>query len=384
MKTNKNTVYLDNAATTFPKPRAVYDAVSDSLSHKSGNAGRGAHPLAMAAAEEIYLCRERVAGLFGARTQNVAFTLNTTYALNCVIKGVLRRGDHAICSNLEHNSVYRPLAKLKADGVIDFDVFNAFPNLDFSTPDMIISTIDKLVRQNTRLLICNHASNVCPISLPIERIGAYCKERGIFFAVDGAQSAGILPINVKKMHIDALCLPSHKGLYGPQGVGMIILGDGVRLNTLIEGGNGVDSLLSTMSDDSPERYESGTLPTHVISGLKEGLEFVSTVGIDNIRAHEEKLCARAKAGLISLPHIKVFSPSRQGSLVLFTHDKIPSESVAQFLAKRNICVRAGFHCAALAHNALGTPKDGAVRVSLGYFNTSRDVDKFLSAIKEIV
>ena len=316
MKINKNTVYLDNAATTYPKPREVYDTVKDCLLNKGGNAGRGAHPLAMAAAEEIYLCRKQAASLFGARTQNVIFTLNTTYALNMVIKGVLKAGDHALCSDLEHNSVYRPLCRLKDDGIIDFDVFNTFPNLDYSTPDMIISAIDKLIRPNTRLLVCTHASNVCPITLPIREIGAYCRERGIFFAVDGAQSAGIYPVDVAEMHIDALCLPSHKGLYGPQGGGMIILGENIRLSTLIEGGNGVDSLLGTMSDEPPERYECGTLPTHVIAGLRRGLEFVGSVGIDNISAHEQGLCARAKAGLISLPHIKVISPSTPTSLVL--------------------------------------------------------------------
>lgn len=384
MKIYRNTVYLDNAATTFPKPREVYEAVNDCLITKGGNAGRGAHPLALAAAEEIYLCRTKASMLFGARPQNVIFTFNTTYALNTVIKGVLKSGDHALCSNLEHNSVYRPLCRLRDEGIIDFDVFNAFPNLDFSSADMIISAIDKLVKPNTRMLICTHTSNVCPITLPIERIGAYCKERGIFFAVDGAQSAGIYPIDVQRMHIDALCLPFHKGLYGPQGGGMIILGDDVKLDTLIEGGNGVDSLLGTMSAESPERYEAGTLPTHVISGLRRGLEFVESVGINNIRTREEKLCSRAKAGLMSLPRIKVFAPSRKGSLVLFTHDRIPSESIADALAKRNICVRAGFHCAALAHTALGTPVTGAVRASFGYFNTQKDVDKFLQAMNEIV
>lgn len=385
MKISKNTVYLDNAATTFPKPRQVCDAVNDCISRWCGNAGRGAHPLAMATAEEIFLCRKTVAEFFGStHPENVIFTLNTTYAINTVIKGVLNVGDHALCSNLEHNAVYRPLYKLKKDGVIEFDVFNAFPNLDITTPDMIIGSIDKLVRKNTKMLICTHSSNVCPNTLPIREIGEYCKAHGIFFAVDAAQSAGILPIDMEKCHINALCLPAHKGLYGPQGCGIIILGKGVTLKTIAEGGNGVDSLMGEMSEDPPERYEAGTLPAPTIAGLRRGIEFVNTVGIDKVRAHEEALCAKAKEGLITQPDIHVYSPSRNGSLLLFRHGSIPSEIIASELGKRNICVRGGYHCAALAHEALGTPKGGAVRVSFGYFNTFKDIDKLIKATDDII
>ncbi|MBE6693251.1 MAG: aminotransferase class V-fold PLP-dependent enzyme [Ruminococcaceae bacterium] len=383
MKINKNTVYLDNAATTFPKPRAVSEAVNDCITRWCGNAGRGAHPLAMASAEEIYLCRERLAQFFGGRTENTVFTLNTTYALNSVIKGILKQGDHALCSNLEHNSVYRPLYKLKKDGIIEFDVFNALPNLEFATPDMILSSIERLVKPNTRLLVCTHASNICPVTLPIKEIGSYCKSRGIFFAVDGAQSAGIYPINMKECNIDALCLPAHKGLYGVQGCGVIILGENISLETIIEGGNGVDSLVGDMSADSPERYEAGTLSTPAIAGLRRGLEFVTSTGIHNIRTHEEKLCRQAKEGLLTIPGIKVVAPSREGSLVLFRHDAIPSENIAAELGRQSICVRAGYHCAALAHEALGTPKGGAVRASFGFFNSKKDIDKFIDAVSGI-
>lgn len=385
MKINKNTVYLDNAATTFPKPPKVSGAVSDCITRWCGNSGRGTHPLAMKVAEEIYLCRTAVAEFFGSsHPENVIFTLNTTTAINTVIKGVLKPGDHAICSNLEHNSVYRPLYKLAQMGGVQLDIFNTFPNLECTTPEMIISAIDKLVRENTRLLVCTHCSNIAPITLPIRQIGEYCKSKGIFFAVDAAQSAGILPINVEESHIDALCLPAHKGLYGIQGCGIILLGENVRLETLTEGGNGVDSLIPSMSADSPERYEAGTLPAPAITGLRQGIEFIKSVGIDKIRRHEEKLCAKAKAELMTIPGVYVYTPARCGSLLLFRHNQIPSEVMAGDLGARDICVRGGYHCAALAHKALGTPAGGAVRVSFGYFNTYKDIDKLINAVIDIL
>lgn len=384
-KRREKLTYLDNAATTFPKPPEVSASVKDCMDSWCGNPGRGSHPLAMRSAEEIYKCRRCAAEMFGCdNPENVIFTSSTTHAINIATKGLLKEGDHALCSDMEHNSVYRPLYRLQKDGVITFDIFNSFPRAPFRSAERVISSIESLINPRTRMVVCTHASNVCPVTLPIREIGRFCREKGLYFVVDAAQSAGILPIDVKEMCIDALCLPAHKGLYGPQGCGMLILGDGISPSTLFEGGNGVDSLSEEMSDIIPERYEAGTLPTPAISGLLRGMEFVRSVGIDSIRAHEEGLCSLAKSELERLDGIQIFTPDKTGSLLLFAHERIPSEVISAELGKKNICVRAGFHCAALAHRALHTPSDGAVRASFGYFNSEDDIARLTDALKNII
>ena len=380
----QKTVYLDHAATSYPKPPTVAAAMADCMKHRGGNPGRGSHRLALEAAREIYHTREVAGAFFHADPTRVIFTLNTTHALNMAIKGIMGRGGHAICSDMEHNSVYRPLYRLAADGVITFDAFDTFPAAQIRTDDRILASLSSKVRPDTRMVVCAHASNLCGAMLPLERIGAFCRRRGILFVVDGAQSAGVWDIDMERMHIDVLCVPGHKALLGPQGVGMLLLGEGVRLDTLMEGGNGMDSLSGEMSDESPERYEPGTLQTPAIAGLRAGMEYVCAVGLDVIREHELRLSARLTEGLSAIPRVHVFAPRQVGSAVLFTVDGLPSEAVARALDVAGICVRPGFHCSALGHRTLGTPPEGAVRASVGYSTGERDVEMFLKEMERLI
>lgn len=380
----KTTVYLDHAATSYPKPPGVISAVTDCMKHSGGNPGRGSHRLSMAAAREIYACREAAAELFGSSPERVIFTLNTTHALNLAIKGIMGRGGHAVCSDMEHNSVYRPLYRLASDGVIDFDVFDTFPAAPARTADQLLSSLLSKLRPDTRMVVCSHASNVCSATLPIERIGALCRRMGILFVVDAAQSAGNLPIDVERMGIDILCLPGHKGLMGPQGTGMMILGERVAseaVDTLMEGGNGMDSLRGEMGEDTPERYEPGTLQTPSIAGLRAGMEFLRSVGIETIGAHERRLCGALRDRLMQIPKVRVYAPFHEGAVVLFSVEGYSSEEVGQRLDAEGICVRPGFHCSALGHKTLGTPPGGAVRASFGWTSRERDGEALLRVVK---
>ena len=377
-------IYLDNAATSYPKPPAVISAVGDCMKYRGGNPGRGAHRLSLEAAGEIYTCREVAARTFGAEPERVIFTLNTTHALNLAIKGLLGRdGGHILCSDLEHNAVYRPLYKLAREGRATFDVFPTFPTARLWSPSRILSSLATKVRPDTRMVVCTHASNVCSAVLPIEEIGAFCRRRGLYFVVDGAQSAGVYDLNVDRMGITALCLPGHKGLMGPQGTGMLILGKGVTLDTLTEGGNGMDSLRGEMSEDTPERYEAGTLQTPAIAGLRAGMEFVESVGLETIREHERRLGVYLRDELLSLPRVKVYAPHREGGVVLFSVEGYASDEVGARLDREGICVRPGFHCAALAHRTLETPEGGAVRASMGWWTKERDVEGILRVVKRL-
>lgn len=379
------TVYLDNAATTFPKPPVVLAETTDCIRRYCGNPGRGSHPLAMASAERIFECRSTAAAFLGVREpENVVFTLNTTYALNFLIKGILHRGDHVLISDMEHNSVFRPIWKLAREGLIKYDLFPSMCGQPNATPTRICAGIAKRIRPNTRLVLCTHMSNICSYSLPIAEIGAFCHRHGILFAVDAAQSAGHLPIDMERMHIDALAAPGHKGLYGIQGAGLLALSPNLMLNTLIEGGNGLLSLEGGMPDASPERYESGTLPTPAIAGLLRGIETVSRIGIDKIAEHEKALFDYARERLAPLSGITIHAPEHRGAVLLFSADGIPSERIAGELGKRGICVRGGYHCSALGHATLKTPPDGAVRVSFGLFNTAADVDRFTATLRDLL
>ena len=374
-------IYLDYAATSYPKPPAVISAVTDCMKYRGGNPGRGSHVLSMEAAREIYTCREAAARMFGAEADRVIFTLNTTHALNLAIKGIMGRGGHALCSDMEHNSVYRPLYRLAAEGVCTFDVFDTFPASPLRTEGMILSSLASKVRPDTRMVVCAHASNICSATLPIRRIGEFCRRRGILLVVDAAQSAGAMDLHMERDCIDCLCLPGHKGLMGPQGTGMLILGKGITLDPLMEGGNGMDSLRGEMSADAPERYEAGTLQTPAIAGLRAGLEFVESVGTEAIRSHEARLGSRLRDSLMALPHVKVYAPHREGGVVLFSVAGYASDEVGRILDGEGICVRTGFHCSALGHTTLGTPEDGAVRASLGWGSREKDVEAVLRVVK---
>ena len=233
------------------------------------------------------------------------------------------------------------------------------------------------------MVVCAHASNICSAVLPIRKIGELCRRRGILFVVDGAQSAGALDLDMERDHIDVLCLPGHKGLMGPQGTGMLILGKGVTLDTLMEGGNGMDSLRGEMSEEAPERYEAGTLQTPAIAGLRAGMEFVGSVGIEAIREHERALGVGLRNRLMEIPKVTVYAPYREGGVVLFSVEGYTSEEVGRILDGEGICVRAGFHCSALGHRTLGTPDGGAVRVSFGWGSRERDGEAVLRVVKRM-
>lgn len=377
------TVYLDHAATSYPKPPSVQEAILRCMKHSGGNPGRGSHNLALAAAKEIYTCREVAARLFGAEPDRVIFTLNTTHALNLAIKGIMGGGGHALCSDMEHNSVYRPLYRLAKNGVITFDTFHTFPSAPVRTEDMILSSLVSEIRPDTKMVVCAHASNICSATLPISKIGALCRRMGILFVVDAAQSAGAWNIDMERMHIDVLCVPGHKGLMGPQGTGMLILGRDIALDTLMEGGNGMDSLRGEMSVDVPERYEPGTLQTPAIAGLREGMRFVESLGTDVIAEHERRLGTKLRNALLELPKVTVYAPRHEGGVVLFSVEGHTSEEVGHILNTEGICVRSGFHCSALGHKTLRTPPEGAVRASVGWWSRDKDVDALVKVIQKL-
>lgn len=378
--------YLDNAATTYPKPEAVINEMDKCMRSYCGNPGRGAHSLSLAAANKIYDCRCAVARLIGSDTpENIFFVPNTTYGLNAIIKGILKDGDHVIISDMEHNSVYRPIYKMAMEGRISFDVFNALSLVGKESPsaEKICAEIQKLIKKNTKLLICNHSSNICSFSLPIARIGDFCKKNNIIFAVDSAQSAGHADIDIRKMKIDLLCAPGHKSLYGPQGSGFVAISNDTVLDTLVEGGNGIESLSGEMPLFSPERYESGTVSTPCIAGLFEGIGEVLNIGTDTISEYERFLFDKLLDDLLNIKDIIVYAPAYKGSTLSFNIKGISSDTVASALNKKSICVRGGFHCTALAHKALKTPDHGAVRASFGIFNTGKDIERLSYACKNI-
>lgn len=377
-------IYFDNAATSFPKPEAVCEEVNKCMRLYCGNPGRGAHAVSLAASQKVFECREAVSALFGCpETENLIFTLNTTSALNMAIKGMVRRGDHIIISDLEHNSVFRPVYRMAENRMIEYDVFHSVNQYGRRPTEKICAEITKLIKPNTKLLICTHTSNICPITLPIREIGALCHRHNIIFIVDAAQSAGHIPVNMRRDNIDILCAPGHKGLLGPAGCGIMALGTGILPDTLFEGGNGINSLEGTMPDFTPERFETGTLPVPAIAGLLAGVQLIGQTGIDNIKQHEFMLGKALYDRLNTINGIKIYASHSFGPIILFNLRDIPSDTLAKILNERGICVRSGFHCSPLAHKALGTPSDGAVRVSLGIYNTIDEVDRFYKELKEI-
>lgn len=377
-------IYLDNAATSFPKPRGVTEEQARCMRTYCGNPGRGSHRLAMRAAEKIYECRCLAAELFGSDApERVIFTANTTASVNLAVKGLLRTGDHVLISDMEHNAVYRPIYKLAREGKVSYDIFPTFPCDPARTDADVCQAITRLIKPNTRMLVCAHASNICSATLPIEAIGEVCRRHGIFFVVDAAQSAGHIPIDVTRASVSALCVPGHKGLLGPQGCGLLLLGDGVYADTLTEGGSGYHSLEGGMPEEAPERYEAGTLPTPAIAGLCEGIRAVRRMGVEAIGSRAREMNLYLQERLSALPRVKVYTPHHVGSVLLFNVEGLGADEVGEQLNRHGICVRAGYHCAALAHTTLATPAGGAVRVSTGYATTEKQMDALLRAVRDL-
>ena len=378
-----NIIYLDSAATSFPKPKSVLRAVGDCLENYCGNAGRGSHKLSLFAANKVYDCRQIICDLINApRPENIIFVPSCTYGLNLIIKGLLKSGDHVLISDMEHNATFRPIHRLFKDGLITYSTFSALSQNNKSYEN-ILADIESKIKNNTKLLICNHQSNICSYSLPIEKIGALCEKHHIIFALDVAQSIGHINIDMQKSKISFLSAPGHKGLYGIQGAAFVAINSAYTLDTLLEGGNGVDSLLPEMSYSLPERHESGTLPLPAIVGLYEGIKEIKRRTIDEISAHEKELFDHLRNGLMNIKDVTVYEKDFTGNTLSFNHNKIPADLVATALDNESICTRAGFHCSALAHRSLGTDESGAVRVSFGIYNDKKQLDKLLIAINNI-
>ncbi len=372
-------IYLDNAATTFPKPQCVIEEMAKCLKKYCGNPGRSSHSLSIKSAEMIYETRELLASLFDSDAENVIFTYNTTYALNIAIKSLLKYSTHVLISDIEHNSVLRPVHSLSNQKLCSYDIFKTS-----GTEDDIIESINNQIKSNTKMLICTHVSNVGERLLPIKKIGQLCKDRGITFIVDAAQSAGIHNISVKNMNIDALCIPGHKGLYGPQGVGAIIFRENIIGRSVFEGGTGINSLEFNMPDFLPEAYEAGTLATPAIVGLNAALKWLESVEISKIKAHEENLYNILYDLLKTNNKVTVYKMNNYpGNTLSFNINGFSSSYVANELNKRDICVRSGFHCSPLAHKILETSDNGAVRIGIGVFNNKNDIYNAYDAIDDI-
>lgn len=371
-------IYLDNAATTFPKPDCVTREIVECMKKYCGNPGRSGHFLSLKAAEKIYECREKTARFFDFdRPENVVFTLNTTYAINLAIKTLYEQGSHVLISNMEHNSVLRPINELKKNGEISYSIFNLLqPKKD------VLSELEKMRKQNTKMLVMTHGSNVCGRVFPIKEIGEFCEKHKIIFIVDAAQTAGGVKINLGECKIGALCAPAHKGLYGPQGLGFVIFGNTTPKRIFLSGGNGVNSLSSDMGLELPESFECGTMQTPLAAGLCASINWINSIGIERINAHETSLAKMMTERLQSIKGTVIYgSGMPQSGIVLFNNRNFSTDALSSFLSSENICVRNGFHCAPLAHKALGTGEDGAIRISMGLFNTKDDVDRTYKAIK---
>ena len=373
-------IYLDNAATTYPKPQSVIKAVDDALK-KSANPGRSGHTLSQSTAISVYEVREKLKDMFSASAvENVVFTLNCTHAINYVLKGLIKSGDRIVTSSFEHNAVMRPLEKLKKQGV-HIDIAEAYPDDKEAT----VRSFSRLINTNTKLVICTAASNVIGLKMPIKEIGMMCKQFGISFCVDAAQLAGVCDINMKECNIDYLCIAAHKGLYAPMGTGILITKDN-RLDTIIEGGTGTASIMLNQPNDLPEMLESGTINVPGIIGLGAGIDFVKSKGFDKIYNHEMGLVKRLYKQLKSTPGVKLYTPEPDDNyapVLSFNINGLNSVDSASKLNSLGFATRAGLHCAPFAHKRIGTIESGTVRICPSVFTSSQDIDKFAAAVRQI-
>ncbi len=375
-------IYLDNSATTNPKPNTVLYSAGYAMKNYSYNSGRGGYAKSVETAGKIYDVREKLGGLVSFDPENIAFTQNCTTAVNYAVKGSVKPGDHIIISALEHNAVSRPVYALAKKGIATYDI--AVPGMDTA---QTVENFSRLIKSNTSLIVCMHASNVFGYVFPIKEIGELCRKKGIRFIVDAAQSVGVLPVDGKNQNIDILCAPGHKGLYGPMGTGFMALRDGIKLDTIIEGGTGSASANSQQPDFMPDRFESGTLNNSGIIGLGAGVDFVKKRGTDNIYRHELKLVQMMYKAMSKNDKAQLYTPYPQkdnwAPILSFNYDDYPSEKTASLLAADGIAVRAGIHCSPLAHAAYHTESRGTVRISPSVFTTQRECEIFINSLKKL-
>lgn len=374
-------IYLDNAATTLHKPQQVIDAVVHAM-QSMGNCARGTHEEALDAARTVYDARVRLASLFGCpRVDHVTFTANSTEALNMAINGLIDPGDHVISTDLEHNSVLRPLYRLEAEhgAELSFVPADKLGNVDYAD-------FERLMKPNTRAVVCTNASNLTGTVLDIERIAKTAHSHGALVIVDASQTAGCWPIDMKKMGIDVLCFTGHKGLMGPQGTGGICVKEGIEIRPFKVGGSGVQSYSRTHPAEYPTRLEAGTLNGHGIAGLGAAAKFISETGVENIHAKERSLMLRFYEGVKNIEGVTVygdFTKDKTAIVALNIRDYESGEVSYELSQGYGIATRPGAHCAPRMHKALGTAEVGAVRFSFSFYNTEEEIDEAVRAVAEL-
>ena len=376
-------IYLDNAATTFPKPQTVYRKWAYAMSAYGANPGRSGHAFSQSTAEAVYKSREKCAEFFGAEPENTIFTLNCTHALNFAIKGIARNGCHFVTSDMEHNAAIRPVyAAAKAFGG-SCTMFEATAD-----EEQTVYNAERAIQPNTVALVCTAASNVIGLRTPIRELAALCRRKRICFIVDAAQGAGTLPITLKD-GVNIICAAGHKGLYGPMGTGLMITDGKFPLNTIIEGGTGSASESIVQPDFTPDRFESGTINTAGVIALGEGVDFVCQRSPEKILAHELALCRRFCEGAERIRGIRLYNnitadnSEQYTPVVSFNLGDIPSTEGAAMLSANGFYMRGGLHCAPLAHKKIGTINGGTIRFSPSVFNTANEVDRLLKTLERI-
>lgn len=374
-------IYFDNAATTIQKPKQVVEAVTQALC-SMGNAGRGAHNASMGASRMLFDTRKKLAELFGGNNPaQVVFTSNSTESLNMALKGLLNPWDHVITTQLEHNSVLRPLYELEDKGV-ELTILNSDAKGRICYEDF-----EKEIKKNTKMIVCTHGSNLTGNLTDIRRVGGIARSHGLLFVVDASQTAGVFPIHVEEMKIDVLCFTGHKGLLGPQGTGGMYVREGVIIRPLKTGGSGVQTYSRTHPSQMPTALEAGTLNAHGLAGLDAALDYLKDTGIDVIRKKEQELMWYFYQKVLEIPGITVygdFDSQERCPMVSLNVKDYDSSEVSDFLfTEYGISTRPGAHCAPLMHQAMGTEKQGAVRFSFSHYNTIEEIDIAVQALKEL-
>lgn len=374
-------IYLDKAATTLKKPEEVIRAVTEALL-TMGNSGRGVHDAALDASRVIFETRRKLAELFGGeKPKQIAFTMNATESLNIAIKGILEAGDHVITTALEHNSVLRPLYEMEAKGV-ELTIIQADENGNICYEDF-----ENHIKENTRVIVCTHGSNLTGNMIDIERVGNIARKHQVLFVVDASQTAGVFPIDVKKMNIDILCFTGHKGLLGPQGTGGMYVREGVFVRPLLSGGSGVQTYLKNHPTQMPTALEAGTLNAHGLAGLCASVEYIMNTGTDVIREKEQQLMWYFYDRVKEIPGIRIYGDfsvkERCPIVALNVWDYDSSEVSDALYTQYGISTRPGAHCAPLMHQALGTVMQGAVRFSFSHYNTTEEINTVIEALKEL-
>ncbi len=376
-------IYLDNAATTYPKPPQVYRVWNEAMRGFGANPGRGGYPFAVKTGEAVYDSRAKCAELFGAEPENTVFTLNCTHALNYAIKGIAGRRPHFVISDIEHNAVLRPVHACAGAYGGSYSIFETSDD-----DEITLSRAERAIRRDTSAVVCTAASNVTGRRLPLEGLAALCKSRNVPLIVDAAQGAGVLPLKIGN-GVSFICCAGHKGLYGPMGTGLLISDGSHKLKTLIEGGTGSASESPLQPEFTPDRFESGTINTAGAIALGYGAEFVKNKTPEAILRHELQMCRRFCEGARRINEVTLYADIKSDNIgkfapvVSFNMRGIHSTELSELLGSRGICMRGGLHCAPMAHKKLGTLQSGTVRFSPSVFTTAEETDKLLHELKRI-